>query len=63
MMKIDLVSLKNKKNEAFGEGCMSKTTNSFDKEILGRIKTPLPHIPELHTRTPRFGRECRVMVF
>jgi hypothetical protein len=28
MIKIDLVSLKNKKNEAFGEGIMSETTDS-----------------------------------
>jgi hypothetical protein len=45
---------------------MSKITHSWDNEssaFLGCIKIPLPHIPKLHTTTPLFGRECRVMVF
>jgi hypothetical protein len=29
----------------------------------GSIKMPIPHIPDLHTTTPLFGRECKVMVF
>jgi hypothetical protein len=32
--KIDLVSLKNKKNEAFGKGLMSEITDSWDNEIF-----------------------------
>jgi hypothetical protein len=65
-LEIDLVSWKNKKNEAFGKGLMSKTTDSWDTEIfefLGGIKIPLPHIPELHATTPVLQWECKVMVF
>jgi hypothetical protein len=52
-------------NEEYGEGLMSKITDSLHKEsfeFLGCIKIPLPHIPKLHTTTLLFGRECRVMV-
>jgi hypothetical protein len=54
------------KNEAFGKGLMSQITDQWDNEIfdfLGRIKIPIPHIPDLHTTTPLFQRECKVMVF
>jgi hypothetical protein len=50
-------------NEESEEGHMSKITDSWDNEILGRIKIQLPHIPYLHTTMPLFGRECKVMVF
>jgi hypothetical protein len=33
------------------------------EQISGRIKIPIPHIPDHHTTTPLFGRECMVMVF
>jgi hypothetical protein len=42
-------------NEESGEGLMSKITDSWDKEVLGHIKIPLPHIPHLHTTSPLFA--------
>jgi hypothetical protein len=50
-------------NEEYREGLMSKLTDSWDKEILGHIKIPLPHIPSLHTTSPALAWECTVMVF
>jgi hypothetical protein len=45
---------KNKKNEESVEGLMSKITDQWDNEILGRIQIPLPHIPDIHTTPPVF---------
>jgi hypothetical protein len=36
-LQIDFVSLKNKKNETFGKGLMSKITDLWKDEILGCI--------------------------
>jgi hypothetical protein len=57
---------KNKMNEEYREGLMSKIRDSWDNEIfefLGCIKILLPHIPDLHTTTLLFRWECMVIIF
>jgi hypothetical protein len=55
--------MKEPKNEESIEGRMSKLTDSWDNGILGHIKIPSPHIPDLHTTSPLLPWECMVMVF